>query len=229
MVEGEREVGLVLHQPPDAPVELGVLTGDRLAQLGRLDDDAGLLAHLAYGGVDERLAGVDGSADAEPVRLLGRGRVPAVQEQHLALGVDREHAGADPVPDLPAVGPAFSRGHQSVPNSIAALSRARSSTSPFGRGVVGDHVAAAGLELAEQVSVLDQDLALVERLGGVDLELGARVGDVEVAHGELADPVGRAEDGFVGALHRQLVGVVGEVLALGAQDRVVLAPPQPQR
>ena len=65
-------------------------------------------------------------------------------------------------------------------------------------------------QLAEQRAVLDEDLALVERLGGVQLELGARVGDVEVAHGELADPVGRAEGGVLGALHRQLVRVVGE-------------------
>ena len=64
---------------------------------------------------------------------------------------------------------------------------------------------------------------------GVQLELGARVGDVEVAHRELADPVGRAEGGVLGALHRQLVRVVGERRAVGAQDRVVLAAAQPQR
>ena len=77
--------------------------------------------------------------------------------------------------------------------------------------------------------MLDEHLALVDRLRGVQLELRARVGDVEVAHGELADPVGRPERGVRGALHRQLVGVVGERRPVGAQDRVVLAPPQPQR
>ena len=78
---------------------------------------------------------------------------------------------------------------------MAALSRAWSLVVALGGGVAGDPVGAAGLELAEQGAVLDEHLALVERLGGVQLELGARVGDVEVAHGELADPVGRAERG----------------------------------
>ena len=118
--------------------------------------------------------------------------------------------------------------HQSVPNSIAAASRALSSSDSERRGVVGDPVVAAGLDGTEQRAVLDQHLALVERLGGVQLELGPRVGDVEVAHRELADAVGGTERGVVGALHRQLVGVVGERRAAGAEDRVVLAAAQPQ-
>ena len=61
------------------------------------------------------------------------------------------------------------------------------------------------------------------------LQLGARVGDVEVAHGQLADPVDRAEGGVLGALHGQLVRVVAEGRAGGVEDRVVLAAPQPQR
>ena len=109
-----------------------------------------------------------------------------------------------------------------------AASSSASSSASVGGGVAGDPVGAAGRELAEQGAVLDEHLALVERLGGVQLELGARVGDVEVAHRELADPVGRAERGVLGALHRQLVRVVGERRAVGAQDRVVLAAPQPQ-
>ena len=100
--------------------------------------------------------------------------------------------------------------HQSVPNSIAAASRALVVLRLRAAGVVGDPVVATGLDGTEEGAVLDEHLALVERLGGVELELGARVGDVEVAHGELADPVGRAEGGVLGALHRQLVGVVGE-------------------
>ena len=119
-------------------------------------------------------------------------------------------------------------GHQSVPTSIAALSSA-SSSSCVGAVAPGDAVGAAGLDLAEEVAVLDQHVALVLRLAGVELELAARVGDVEVAHGELADPVGRTEDGVVGALHRQLVGVVGERRAVGGEDGVVLTATQPQR
>ena len=76
--------------------------------------------------------------------------------------------------------------------------------------------------------MLDEQLPLLDRLAGVDLELGAAVGDVEVAHGQLADPVERAEGGVLDALHRQLVGVVAEVLAAGVDDRVVLAAAQPQ-
>jgi hypothetical protein len=96
-----------------------------------------------------------------------------------------------------------------VPNSIAAASSAVSS-SPSTAGLSAITSRAADLELAEQRAVLDQHLALVERLRGVRLELGARVGDVEVAHRELADPVGRPEGRVLGPLHRQLLRVVGE-------------------
>src|SRR5690606_26079778 len=64
---------------------------------------------------------------------------------------------------------------------------------------------------------------------GVLLQPGAGVGDVEVAHGELADPVHRAERRVLRALHRELVGVVAEGRARGVEDRVVLAAPQPER
>src|SRR6478752_4365601 len=94
--------------------------------------------------------------------------------------------------------------------------------------VVGDLVVAARGQLAEERAVLDEQLPLLDRLSGVDLELRAAVGDVEVAHGQLADPVERAEGGVLDAFHRQLVGVVAEVLAAGVDDRVVLAPAQPQ-
>ena len=112
---------------------------------------------------------------------------------------------------------------------MAAASSASSSASLEASGLAGIRSAPPASQLAEERAVLDQHLALVERLRGVQLELGAGVGDVEVAHGELADPVGRAEGGVLGALHRELVGVVGEVRAVGAQDRVVLAAAQPQR
>ena len=53
---------------------------------------------------------------------------------------------------------------------------------------------------------------------GVVLQLGPGVGDVEVAHGQLADPVGRAERGVLGPLHGELVRVVAEGRAGGVQD-----------
>src|SRR3546814_20805439 len=82
---------------------------------------------------------------------------------------------------------------------------------------VGDPVGTTGGKLAEERAVLDQHLPLVERLAGIHLQLGPGVGDVEVAHGELADPVQGTEGCVVGALHRQLVGVVGEVAARGGR------------
>ena len=59
--------------------------------------------------------------------------------------------------------------------------------------------------------------------------LDAGVGDVEVAHGELTDPVDRPERGVLGALHGQLLRVVREVRAARVDERVVVAAPQPQR
>ena len=119
-------------------------------------------------------------------------------------GPDRAGA-AMPRPDA-------GRCRQSVPNSMAAWSSAASSA-PRRPGLAAIRSPPPASSSPNRVAVLDEHLALVERLGGVQLELGARVGDVEVAHGELADPVGRAERGVLGALHRQLVRVVGEVLA----------------
>ena len=45
-------------------------------------------------------------------------------------------------------------------------------------------------------------------------QLVARIGDVEVAHGELADAVGRRED-RVAFLYGQPLGVIGEVGQFG--------------
>src|SRR6185436_4143435 len=59
-------------------------------------------------------------------------------------------------------------------------------------------------------------------------ELLARVGDVEVAHRELADAVGRRE-AQLALFHRQALGLVGEVARFGVQDRVVVAAAQLQR
>ena len=47
--------------------------------------------------------------------------------------------------------------------------------------------------------------------------LDAGVGDVEVAHRELTDPVDRPERGVLGALHGQLLRVVREVRARGCR------------
>lgn len=60
------------------------------------------------------------------------------------------------------------------------------------------------------------------------LEPLPRVGDVEIAHRELADPVLGAERGVGDPLHRQLLGVVAQRGAAGVDDRVVVAAAQPQ-
>src|SRR5690242_15894287 len=83
-----------------------------------------------------------------------------------------------------------------------------------GRADRRDRQRATGLELAEQPwrALADQAVR------GVELELLARVGDVEVAHGELADAVERAEGGALGPLHAQALRLVGEVRAARAGD-----------
>ena len=166
-----------------------------------------------------RLPRVEGAADRAPAQDARDRRVDVLEEQHLAVRVDGQDASRD----------ARDRLHQSVPTSMAALSRASSLVSPSYAGFDGDPLGATGRQGAEQVAVLDQHLALVERLGGVQLQLGAGVGDVEVAHRQLPDPVGRPERRGLHTFHRQLVGVVGERRAVGAQDGVVLAAPQPER
>ena len=62
----------------------------------------------------------------------------------------------------------------------------------------------------------------------VDAQLVARVDDVEVAHRELADAVGGREERLA-LLHRQALGLVGEVRALRVEDRVVVAAAQLER
>jgi len=61
------------------------------------------------------------------------------------------------------------------------------------------------------------------------LEPLARVGDVEVSHRELADPVLGTERGVRDPLHRELLGVVAQGGPARVDDRVVVAAAQPQR
>src|SRR5262249_11330027 len=83
-----------------------------------------------------------------------------------------------------------------------------------------------GVALAEFV---EQDRAGEPAHGaGVLLELRAGVREVEVSHGELADPVDGPERRVVRALHRQFARVVGQRRAAGVEYRVVLAATQPQ-
>src|SRR3954471_3113273 len=63
----------------------------------------------------------------------------------------------------------------------------------------------------------------------VDVEFGARVVDVEVAHGQLTDPVERPERGVFDALHAEPFGRVREVGPRRVEDRVVVAAAQSQR
>ena len=60
----------------------------------------------------------------------------------------------------------------------------------------------------------------------VDAEFGAGVGDVEVAHGELADAVERGERGVFDFFHAQAFGLVGQVGRFGVQNRIVVAAAQ---
>ena len=63
---------------------------------------------------------------------------------------------------------------------------------------------------------------------GVGHQLGAGVGDVEIAHGELADAVARREGGL-GLLHAEALGMKREVGRFRIQDRVVVAAAQLDR
>ena len=63
----------------------------------------------------------------------------------------------------------------------------------------------------------------------VDGELAPGVGDVEVAHRQLADAIERAERGVVDALHRQPLRRVRQLGAGRVDDRVVLAAAQAYR
>ena len=60
----------------------------------------------------------------------------------------------------------------------------------------------------------------------VDAEFGAGVGDVEVAHGELADAVKRGERGVFDFFHAQAFRLVGQVGRFGVQNRVIVATAQ---
>ena len=64
---------------------------------------------------------------------------------------------------------------------------------------------------------------------GVDAQLGAGIGDVEVAHGELADAVRRRERRVVHLFHGEALGRVGQVGACCVEDGVVVAAAQFER
>src|SRR5690606_19845412 len=81
------------------------------------------------------------------------------------------------------------------------------------------------LELADELARRAAD----EAARDVALEAGAAVGDVEVAHRELADAVAGAEGGVADALHRELLARVRQGGARRVEDRVVLAAAQADR
>src|SRR5688572_23318270 len=60
----------------------------------------------------------------------------------------------------------------------------------------------------------------------VDTQLVARIGDVQVAHRELADAVDGREEYFPALLHGQALWLVGEVRAFRIENRVVVAAAQ---
>src|SRR3954468_4808139 len=63
----------------------------------------------------------------------------------------------------------------------------------------------------------------------VELQLGAGIVDVEVAHGELTDAICRRKRCVLDLLHAERLRLVGEVGALGVEDRVVVATAQLER
>ena len=204
--------------------ELARAAVERVGQVRRGDDEAGLLAHLA----DRRLVGGVSPGSRAPPMVHQYADRPGARRVAVRAGAaprrPRSLTGTTRADDATRIGsispcrppwrhcPGRRRrcrrrapgcaAIRSAPPAGSAPSRCPCSTStwPSSSGWVG-----------------------------VQLELGAGVGDVEVAHRQLADPVGRPERGGLHALHRQLVRVVGERRAVGAQDRVVLAAPQPQR
>ena len=64
----------------------------------------------------------------------------------------------------------------------------------------------AAIELGHFTAVAQRE----EAGFGIGEELIAGVGDVEIAHGELADAVARGEGGY-GLLHTEALGMEGEV------------------
>src|SRR5579872_6308805 len=63
---------------------------------------------------------------------------------------------------------------------------------------------------------------------GVRKKLFPRVGNVEVAHGELSDAVARRERRFR-LLHAETLGMESQIGRFGVEDGVVVAPPQLKR
>src|SRR6516225_494376 len=89
---------LLLGDLVPSPGELDPVPRDRLAETGRVDDNAGLLAQFAGAGITQGLAGFGRTADGEPVGAFRMARIPAVQQEYPALGVDGQHPGGLPVP-----------------------------------------------------------------------------------------------------------------------------------
>src|SRR5579883_2944855 len=81
------------------------------------------------------------------------------------------------------------------------------------------------LEPQNRRALADRDQARV----GIDIQLGAGVGDVEVAHGELADAVGRREGCVLHLFHAQPLRLIGQVGTLGVEQRIVVAAAQLER
>lgn len=60
---------------------------ERTNQLRRLDSNARLFVHLPNGGLLDSLAGLDSTANGEPVGCGRSGRIVTEQEQHLTITV----------------------------------------------------------------------------------------------------------------------------------------------
>src|SRR6266851_3247119 len=108
--------GLVLDDTVAAPGELDRVLGDGLAESPGFDGDAYLLVHLAGGRLTQRLAALGRAADGEPEGVIGMVRIPAVQQQHAPLRVNRQHPGG--LPAQGARGQGGSGGDGSPPRGV---------------------------------------------------------------------------------------------------------------
>ena len=117
---------------------------------------------------------------------------------------------------------------QSVPNSMAALSRASSSASREGR-VGGDALAPPAGRAPRRTPCSTRTWPWSSGWAAYSSSLERESAMSRLRRVSWPIRSVGPERGVLHPLHRQLVGVVGERRPVGAQDRVVLAAPQPHR
>src|SRR5580704_15548154 len=144
---------LVLGDLVPGPGELDRVLRDRLAEAGRVDDDAGLLAQFAGARVAQGLAGFGGAADGEPEGAVRMTRIPAVQQEYSPVSVDGQHAGGVPAP----------RGHRYCTILEMGISRMSCAPADFRAGIsmltprLGTTVSTAFMSPRASVVIVGED------------------------------------------------------------------------